>query len=141
MESKLYDETEESMFGPAQEPTEYLSISVIHAMDSVLKGPARIGRVPTISRHDSYGDSPAVIHRMLLIRVSANVSITRNHEDRENNGAQTLDSRHACRTVAWTRTVKNSFENCAIFLSIYSISFSFFFFTYLSICNNICLIL
>lgn len=84
------------MFGP-QEPTEYLSISVIHAMDSVLKGPARIGRVPTISRHDSYGDSPAVIHRMLLIRVSANVSITRNHEDRENNGAQTLDSRHACR--------------------------------------------
>lgn len=63
------------MFGP-QEPTEYLSISVIHAMDSVLKGPARIGRVPTISRHDSYGDSPAVIHRMLLIRVSANVSIT-----------------------------------------------------------------
>lgn len=96
--SKLYDETK-SMFGP-QEPTEYLSISVIHAMDSVLKGPARIGRVPTISRHDSYGDSPAVIHRMLLIRVSANVSITRNHEDRENNGAQTLDSRHACRVDA-----------------------------------------
>lgn len=103
------------MFGP-QEPTEYLSISVIHAMDSVLKGPTRIGRVPTISRHDSYGDSPAVIHRMLLIRVSANVSITRNHEDRENNGAQTLDSRHACRTVAWTRTVKNSLKNATIFL-------------------------
>ena len=74
--SKLYDETK-SMFGP-QEPTEYLSISVARETDSLLKGPTRIGRVPTISRHDSYGDSPTVIHRMLLIRVSANVSITWN---------------------------------------------------------------
>lgn len=119
------------MFGP-QEPTEYLSISVIHAMDSVLKGPARIGRVPTISRHDSYGDSPAVIHRMLLIRVSANVSITRNHEDRENNGAQTLDSRHACRTVAWTRTVKNPLRNSTIFFTFIVESLLFFFFFYIS---------
>ena len=74
--SKLYDETK-SMFGP-QEPTEYLSISVARETDSLLKGPTRIGHVPTISRHDSYGDSPTVIHRMLLIRVSANVSITWN---------------------------------------------------------------
>lgn len=95
------------MFGP-QQPTEYLSISVIHAMDSVLKGPrADWPRSNDFSARFVLGDSPAVIHRTLLIRVSANVSITRNHEDRENNGAQMPDSRHACRTVAWTRTVKN----------------------------------